>query len=391
MTTSGVTLDRQQFIQQKAIDFGLILIVLTLMLIGLIMVASSSMPYADSRSHSNELYFLVRHIIYIGIAVFAALATLNFSMASWHKYGPYLLILGLALLILVLGIGREVNGSKRWIVIGPITVQVSELAKLFVISYMAGYLVRRSDELRTQIKGFIKPLMIVVLVVGFLLLEPDFGAAAVIVAVSLTMLYLAGARLWQFILLSIGALGCLAIVAQTAEYRMKRLTSFLDPWADAHGAGYQLTQSLIAFGRGEWTGVGLGNSIQKLSYLPEAHTDFVFAVWAEEFGFVGVVLVILLYAAFAIKGFSIGRKCIKANQCFAGYMSYGITAWLTLQALINIGVTSGALPTKGLTLPFISYGGSSLIVNLVAVAILLRANYEASLVPANNPKGGQDD
>jgi len=382
---------RNQSKQNTQFDYVLVLLVATLMLIGLIMVASSSMPYADSRSHSNEFYFLIRHCIYMAIAVGAAIVTLNFSLSSWHKYGPYLLIFGLALLILVLGIGREVNGSKRWLALGPITIQVSELAKLFVITYMAGYLVRRSDELRTQIKGFIKPLFIVVLVVGFLLLEPDFGAAAVTVAVSLIMLYLAGAKLWQFVVLSVGALSCLAIVAQTAEYRMRRLTTFLDPWADPHGDGYQLTQSLIAFGRGEWTGVGLGNSIQKLSYLPEAHTDFVFAVWAEEFGFVGVLAVVVLYALLTIKGMSIGRKCLMANMPFAAYMSYGITAWLTLQAMINIGVTSGALPTKGLTLPFISYGGSSLIVNLVAMAILLRASYEANTATVEKRGDSEDE
>jgi cell division protein FtsW len=375
-------------------DIGLASIVSLLLMIGFIMVASSSMPYADSRSHSNEFYFVFRHGIYICIGIASALLVINIPMRTWQQIGPYLLIFGIALLILVLGVGNRINGSKRWLSLGPITVQVSELVKLFVITYIAGYLVRRSDELRTQIKGFIKPLFIIVLITGFLLLEPDFGAAAVIVATTLIMMYLAGAKLWQFIILTLGASGCLALVAKTATYRMKRLTAFLDPWHEdiVHGSGYQLTQSLIAFGRGEWTGLGLGNSIQKLSYLPEAHTDFVFAVWAEEFGLVGVVITILLFAALTVKGFSIGRKCLKLQQAFAAYMCFGISAWLAMQAIINIGVTSGALPTKGLTLPFISYGGSSLVVNLVAVAILLRAHYEACVAlnsPANKSNQGE--
>jgi len=350
--------------------------VITLLAIGVIMVASSSMPYAEDHMNGNEFYFLVRHCIYLCIALVVSLLALQLDTRFWQENGPRLLVLGVALLVAVLLIGREVNGSKRWIGLGPLTVQPAELMKFFIVIYLAGYLVRRSDELQTQIRGFIKPLIVIGLVVAFLLLQPDFGTSAVIVATALAMLFLAGARLWQFITLT-GFVGIvMGLVAWQEPYRMKRLTSFLDPWADQFGSGYQLVQSLIAFGRGDWFGAGLGNSVQKLSYLPEAHTDFVFAVFAEEFGFVGVLLVIALFTIIFLKSLSIGRRALKMEHYFAAYMSYGFGFWLSLQALINIGVASGSLPTKGLTLPFISYGGNSLIVSCLAMAILLRVDFE---------------
>ncbi|MCW8856580.1 MAG: putative lipid II flippase FtsW, partial [Kangiella sp.] len=270
----------------------------------------------------------------------------------------------------------------------------------FIVIYLAGYLVRRSDELQTQIKGFTKPLLVIGLVVAFLLLQPDFGSSAVIVATALAMLFLAGAKLWQFVSLTAFVGVVMALVAWKEPYRMKRLTSFLDPWADQFGSGYQLVQSLIAFGRGDWFGQGLGNSVQKLSYLPEAHTDFVFAVFAEEFGFVGVLLVITLFAIILLRTLSIGRRALKMEQYFAAYATYGFGFWLSLQALINIGVSSGSLPTKGLTLPFISYGGNSLIITCMAIAIILRVDFEvrrrehefAKVKRAyRSAKGGQND
>lgn len=350
--------------------------VITLLAIGVVMVASSSMPYAEDHMKGNEFHFLIRHCIYLSIAIVAAVLALQLDTRFWQENGPKLLVFGIVLLVAVLIVGREVNGSKRWIGVGPLTLQPAELMKFFLVIYLAGYLVRRSDELQTQIRGFIKPLVVIGLVVAFLLLQPDFGTSAVIVATALAMMFLAGARLWQFITLT-GFVGIvMGLVAWQEPYRMKRLTSFLDPWADQFGSGYQLVQSLIAFGRGDWFGVGLGNSVQKLSYLPEAHTDFVFAVFAEEFGFVGVLLVITLFAIIFCKTLSIGRRALKMEHYFAAYMSYGIGFWLSLQALINIGVASGSLPTKGLTLPFISYGGNSLIVSCVAMAVLLRVDFE---------------
>lgn len=350
--------------------------VITLLAIGVVMVASSSMPYAEYHMNGNEYYFLIRHCIYLCIALVVSLLALQLDTRFWQENGPRLLVLGVALLVAVLLIGREVNGSKRWIGFGPVTVQPGELMKFFIVIYLAGYLVRRSDELQTQIRGFIKPLMVIGLVVAFLLLQPDFGTSVVIVATALAMLFLAGARLWQFITLT-GFVGIvMGLVAWQEPYRMKRLTSFLDPWAEQFGSGYQLVQSLIAFGRGDWFGAGLGNSVQKLSYLPEAHTDFVFAVFAEEFGFIGVLLVIALFTIILLRSLSIGRRALKMEHYFAAYMSYGFGFWLSLQALINIGVASGSLPTKGLTLPFISYGGNSLVISCLAMAILLRVDFE---------------
>ncbi|MCP3665714.1 MAG: putative lipid II flippase FtsW, partial [Gammaproteobacteria bacterium] len=347
-------------------DKTLVTLTLALMAIGLIMVSSASVPYADSEYYDhNRFHFIIRHSMYLLIALIAALATLNIKISHWEKLGPYLLICGIMLLMLVIFIGREVNGSKRWLDLGLFTIQVSEPVKIFVVSYLAGYLVRRREELHTQIKGFVRPLIVLGLVTGFLLLEPDFGASAVIVITCLTMMFLAGAKLWQFIVLSLMT-GCLlTLIATTTTYRLQRLQSFLDPWQDPFGTGYQLTQSLIAFGRGEFWGMGLGNSIQKLAYLPEAHTDFVFAVLAEEMGFLGVLVVLILYVLLLNRIMNIGRRAVEAGSYFAGYMAWGLGITLTLQAVINIGVNCGMLPTKGLTLPLISYGGSSLIVSSV--------------------------
>ncbi|WP_251358008.1 putative lipid II flippase FtsW [Kangiella sp. TOML190] len=350
--------------------------VVILLAIGLVMVASSSMPYAEDNMNGNEYHFLIRHGIYLLIALTASVCVLQLETRFWQVYGPYFLLLGIVLLIAVLGIGREINGSKRWIGLGPLTLQPAELMKFFSVIYLAGYLVRRSDELQTQVKGFMKPLILIALIVGLLLLQPDFGSSAVIVATALAMLFLAGARLWQFVTLSLGVGAVMAVVVLKAPYRVKRLVSFLDPWADQFGSGYQLVQSLIAFGRGDWFGVGLGNSLQKLSYLPMSHTDFIFSVYAEEFGFIGVMLVIALFVIIFMRCLSIGRRALKMEEYFSAYLCYGFGFWLSLQAIINIGVASGALPTKGLTLPFISYGGNALIVSCMAVAILLRIDFE---------------
>ncbi len=371
----------------ELIDAKLLLTVFALLAIGGMMVVSTSIPYAEKQFESNSLFFIKRHFAYLVVALIAAYVTLGLKIELWQKYGPYLLIISIVMLVAVLFVGRTVNGSKRWIALGPITIQVSELVKLFVITYIAGYLVRRTDEFQTQIQGFVKPLMVLSLITVLLVAEPDFGAAAVIAVTTLSMMFLAGAKLWQFILLS-GCVGAALFgVAISQPYRYERLMIFLDPWKEPFGSGYQLTQSLIAYGRGQWFGEGLGNSIQKLSYLPEAHTDFVFAVFAEEFGFVGVFVVVCLFLYMFWRGMKIARNALKLQNAYAAYLAYGISIWLILQALVNIGVSSGALPTKGLTLPFISYGGNSLVVCSVAIAILLRIHFETQLELAEDSKG----
>jgi cell division protein FtsW len=340
------------------------------------MIVSTSIPYAEKTLNNNSLFYVKRHFIYLTVALVAFYATLGIKIELWQKYGPWLLVASIMLLVMVLLVGRTVNGSKRVIALGPITLQVSELVKLFVITYIAGYLVRRTDELQTQLKGFIKPLIVISLITLLLLAEPDFGAAAVITATTLCMMFLAGARLWQFILLCGGVGLAMISLAISQSYRLERLKVYLDPWQDPYGAGYQLTQSLIAYGRGQWFGEGLGNSIQKLSYLPEAHTDFVFSVFAEEFGFVGVAVILMLFLLLFLRGMQIAREALHQQRAYAAYLAYGISIWLTLQAMINIGVSSGALPTKGLTLPFISYGGNSLVMCCIAIAILMRVHFE---------------
>lgn len=361
-------------------DRTVICVVTILMATGLIMVTSSSLHYAQNTFSGHTYHFVNRHIIYMLITLVASVFVLSQPIIKWQKYGPYLLVLGLGLLILVLLVGRSVNGSKRWIALGPLTLQISELIKLFVVVYLAGYLVRRTDELQTQLRGFVKPLGVLVLITCLLLLEPDFGAAVVILSTSLAMLFLGGARLWQFIGLAVAVGGALAGLAFSQPYRIQRILTFLDPWSDPFGSGYQLTQSLIAFGRGGVFGQGLGNSLQKLSYLPEAHTDFVFAVLAEELGLIGVFIILALFFILFIRAMKIGRMALLQQRAYSAYLAYGIGFWLTFQALINIGVTSGALPTKGLTLPFVSYGGNSLLVCGIAIAILLRIDFENKLV-----------
>lgn len=372
----------QNIAHQAYYDRPLVIATMLLTALGMVMVTSSSLYYAENSMSGQTYYFVIRHLIYLSVAVVAACVVLTQPIKRWQQYGPYLLLLGMALLILVLFAGRVVNGSRRWLAIGPITFQVSELVKLIVVVYLAGYLVRRTDELQTQIKGFIKPLSVLAVITGLLLLEPDFGASVVILATSLAMLFLGGAKLWQFIGLSVAVSGMLGIIAVSQPYRLERLMTFLDPWADPFGSGYQLTQSLIAYGRGSIWGQGLGNSLQKLSYLPEAHTDFAFAVLAEELGLVGVALVLGLFFVFFQRAMKIGRKALLQQRPYAAYLAYGIGFWLTFQALINMGVTSGALPTKGLTLPLISYGGNSLVICCMAIALLLRIDYETRLIEA---------
>jgi cell division protein FtsW len=302
-------------------------------------------------------------------------------MQVWRSIGPLMLLAGLGLLFLVLlpGIGYEVNGSRRWVRFGILNLQVSEPARLCFIIYLSGYLVRRNKDLRENFGGFLKPMLLMSLACVALLAEPDFGAAIVLLATALTMLFVAGARIRDFLIFFAAALLAMILLAVTSPYRMKRLTGFLDPWADPFNSGFQLTQSLIAIGRGEWLGVGLGNGVQKLFYLPEAHTDFVFAVFAEEFGLAGSIILIGLFVALLWRVFRLAMRASEMDRCFESYLAIGIGTWLGLQAFINVGVNMGILPTKGLTLPLISYGRSSLIVTMAAIGLLLRIHHELAV------------
>ncbi len=358
-------------------DRLLILTTLALIAIGLLMVASASMMIAE-RSYQQPLYFLYRQLIYVVLGMGMALVIFRIDVRFWQRINPVLLLLSFALLLLVLipGIGRQVNGSTRWVILGPISMQVSELAKIFIIMYLAGYLQRRQQEVQGQLQGFIKPMIVLMLLCFLLLLEPDFGAAVVLLATMMGLFFIAGVRLRYFFILTLIVMVGLAALAYLSPYRLERITAFLHPWANQFGSGYQLTQALIAFGRGGWLGVGLGDSVQKLFYLPEAHTDFLFAVLAEELGFAGIMLVITLFLVLVLRALFIGRAACQQKRLFAGYVAYGLGLCLAFEAIVNMGVNAGLLPTKGLTLPFISYGGSSLLSNCIIVALLLRIDHE---------------
>jgi len=367
----------------RELDRALLLAALAIASIGLVMIYSASISFAEL-SYGDAFYYLKRHLLFLLMGAAVAALFLNVPSRFWFHYGLPLLVVTLLLLLAVLipGVGRRVNGSQRWIPLGPINLQISEVAKFVMILATAGYLERHQRALREDWRYFAKPILLVVMVAFLLLLQPDFGSAVVMAATVLGMLFIGGARLWQFSLIVLCGVGSLAAVALLSPYRLQRLVTFLDPWADQYNSGYQLTQSLIAFGRGEWLGVGLGNSVQKLFYLPEAHTDFVFAIYAEEFGLLGVVLAIALYVLLVSRILHVARRAVALEDWFAAYSCFGIATMLAGQAFINMGVTSGLLPTKGLTLPFISYGGSSLLMCCAMVALVLRINREMDDVPA---------
>ena len=369
-------IERRQF-DRLPVDSILLICTLSLMFIGLVMMTSASISSAD-KVFGNAFYYLERQFLYIVFGFILAFATWKIPLSVWYSIRPILLVSGLMLLAIVLipGVGQTVNGSTRWIRLGSINIQVSEIVKIFLVIFMAGYLTKQQAFLRESSKTVLVPIFLLLVVAGLLLAEPDFGATVVIFATVLSMMLLAGVKMRVFIaLLGVAASG-LAVLAYTSPYRLERLSSFLDPWADPFNSGFQLSQSLIAFGRGEWFGVGLGESVQKLFYLPEAHTDFVFAVIAEELGVIGALVVIGLYTCIAWRALKIGRSCQELGQYFAAYISFGVGSWLIFQAYVNIGVNMGVLPTKGLTLPFMSYGGSSMLMSCFALALLLRADYE---------------
>lgn len=360
-----------------SLDIPLLLSALALLGLGLIMVASSSISIAE-RQLSEPLYYFWRQFFYSIVGLTAAIMVFKIPLTFLQKTGPVLIVISMFLLMLVLvpGLGKEVNGSMRWLNLGVISLQVSEFVKLSTVIYLAGYLVRHNEEVRANLSGFIRPLILIFIISLLLILEPDFGAVAVIAMTAMGMLWLGGASFFQFLFLMLTMAAVLLLVAISSPYRMERLTTFLNPWADPFNSGFQLTQALIAFGRGEWFGVGLGASVQKLFYLPEAHTDFVFAVLAEELGLFSAIIVILLFTFIVIRALMIGRRAEKRERPFTAFIAYGLGIWLGLQAFINVGVNMGVLPTKGLTLPLMSYGGSSLIIMCVAIALLLRADYE---------------
>jgi len=369
-------------------DVALLFSAFTLIMIGLIMIASASIDVADVRN-GNPFHYVIRHGSFVVMGVIAGLIVYQLPPSWWQKTGWLALSASLVMLITVLIIGKEVNGSTRWIGLGTLNIQPSELTKLLLVSYLAGYLVRRRDEVMTSWWGFAKPMLVLVVIAVLLLLEPDFGATVVIASAFLGMIFLSGAKLGQFILLISGCLVAAWALIQSSPYRLQRLTGYTDPWADQFGSGYQLTQSLIAFGRGDWAGVGLGNSIQKQFYLPEAHTDFVFAILAEEFGLIGTITVVVLFSVLVYRALIIGNAAEKSKQLFSAYFAYGIGILLGVQAFINIGVNMGLLPTKGLTLPLVSYGGSSLIVSCMCIGVLARIHNESSkLATSEQDEGG---
>lgn len=348
---------------------------LALLVLGLVMIASASIDVSEQR-FGVAYHYVFRHLIYLtaGLGLAAALSTV--PMKVWQATSWLLLFAALTLLVVVLipGIGKEVKGSYRWIDLGPFGFQPSELGKVAIILYVASYLVRRRDEVISRWSGFLKPLLVMSVMVVLLLLEPDFGTVVVVLGTILGMLFLGGVKAGQFFLALIAAAGAVASMAFSQSYRVQRLMAFLDPWSEenVYGSGYQLTQSLIAFGRGEWTGVGLGNSMQKLFYLPEAHNDFILAIIGEELGLIGVLVVLSLYTLLVYRMFAVGRLAEQKQYQFGAFVSYGIALLFSIQALINIGVNTGLLPTKGLTLPFLSAGGTSLLVSLSLVALVNR-------------------
>jgi cell division protein FtsW len=345
--------------------------------LGVVMVASSSMPYAVS-NEVGPFYYLVRHIVFLtlGVVVAGILMGVEMKKVEQHSQLGLLLCFVLLLAVFVPGLGHTVNGARRWLRIGISNFQVVEAVKLLLIVWLASYLVRYRDVIGNNMMALFKPLLVTGGLVGFLLLQPDFGSSALLLAITAGMVWIGGARIRNLALPGLAALALMSFIVMLEPYRVRRLTSFSDPWADALDSGYQLVQALIAIGRGELTGVGLGGSILKLDYLPEAHTDFIFAVTAEELGFVGVCAIIGLYAIFTWRALRIGQRCVELRLPFSGYVAFGIGLWISLQALVSMGVNMGILPTKGLTLPLVSSGGSSVLMTCAAFGMLLRISRE---------------
>jgi cell division protein FtsW len=374
MSAQRLNLDRAS----PAPDTLMVLVTVVLLAIGLLMVTSASITYAD-REHGDPFYFLMRQLSAAGMGLFCGWILLKVPTGILQKLGPLCAAaaIGLLLLVLVPGLGRTANGSTRWLSVAGINlIQVSEPARLLMLMYVADYAVRRNAELRGSFMGFLKPMLIVVAGAALLMAQPDFGSAVLLVAIAGAVLLVAGARLRELVAAAVVGILAMVLLAWLSPYRMRRITGFLDPWDDPYGKGFQLIQSLIAIGTGEWTGLGLGSSVQKLFYLPEAHNDFIFAVIAEEFGLVGSLVMITLYAIFLWRIVVIANAAAASERYFQAYLAVGLAVWFGLQAAINLGVNMGVLPTKGLTLPLVSYGRSSLMITLAALGLLLRIDLE---------------
>jgi len=366
--------------RDSELDHALLWSALLLGAIGLVMVYSASIAMAEAERFTafRPTYFLSRHVVYIAAGLACAAALFRIPVWLWQRAAPWLFLFGTALLVAVLipGLGREVNGSRRWISLGVAGFQPSELMKLFVVLYAADYTVRKAAFMNDFRKGFLPMFGVMTLIAALLLREPDFGGLVVVTTIAMTVLFLGGLNWRLFAGLAVLLAGAFAVLIVASPYRLQRILGFMDPWSDAYGKGYQLSHSLIAFGRGEWLGVGLGASIEKLFYLPEAHTDFLLAVIAEELGLLGVAAVIALFVFLVHRAFAVGRQAASLERYFAALVAQGIGIWLGAQALINMGVNMGLLPTKGLTLPLLSFGGTGIVVNCIALAILLRIDWE---------------
>ena len=366
--------------RESALDHGLLWSALLLFAIGFVMVYSASIAMAEAERFTGfrPAYFLVRHGASIVVGLVFAFALFRIPIAMWQKAAPYLFFGGIGLLVLVLipGIGRDVNGARRWIPLGFMGFQPSEVMKLFVVLYAADYTVRKAAFMDDFRKGFLPMFAVMTFVAAVLLREPDFGALVVVTTIAMSILFLGGLNWRLFAGLAVLLAIAFVVLIFSSPYRLQRILGFMDPWADAYGKGYQLSHSLIAFGRGEWLGVGLGASIEKLFYLPEAHTDFLLAVIAEELGFAGVAAVITLFLFLVHRAFAVGRQAASLERYFAALVAQGIGVWLAIQAFINMGVNMGLLPTKGLTLPLLSFGGTGIVVNCMALSILLRIDWE---------------
>jgi len=362
---------------QYDFDNALIFVTGALLIIGLVMVGSASISIADGKL-GQPLFYFNRQLIFAVTGLVLGTLVVSVRLEVWRQLAPLLLIIGVGLLVLVLipGIGREVNGSRRWLPLGPVNIQVAEIIKLFSIIYVADYLHRHHGQLHGSFFKVFGPLVLLGVAALLLLMQPDMGSVVVILSTVLAMMFLGGARLDVFAALMTIFAGLFAVLIWLAPYRLQRLQTFMDPWQDPFGSGFQLTQALIAFGRGDWLGVGLGSSMQKLFYLPEAHTDFLYSILAEELGLIGALSILVLFSVFIWRALAIGRAAELAGQVFGAQIAYGIGLWIGLQACVNMGVNMGVLPTKGLTLPLMSYGGSSLLLTCLAIALLFRVDLE---------------
>ncbi|VFP78745.1 Probable peptidoglycan glycosyltransferase FtsW [Candidatus Erwinia haradaeae] len=359
-------------------DRTLLWLIFGLVIIGFVMVTSASMAIGH-RLSGDPFFFVKREALYILLALTVAQITLRIPMKLWQKYSNKMLLIAIILLLIVLILGRSANGASRWIIIGPIGIQPAEISKLSLFCYLSDYLVRKIDEVRNNFWGFWKPMSVLLILATLLLAQPDLGTIVIMFVISLVMLFISGAKLWHFLLIIGPSISTVTLLILEKPYRMRRVSSVWNPWMDPFGNGYQLTQSLMAFGRGQIWGQGLGNSVQKLEYLPAAHTDFIVSIIGEELGYIGVFIVLLMIFSISFRAVQIGQSALKLNQQFSGFLACAIGVWFSFQTLINVGAAVGILPTKGLTLPLISYGGSSLIIMSIAMTCLLRIDHETRL------------